>query len=189
MYNVGDNVLYPLHGAGTIESIETKEILGETQQYYVINIPGNIKCTIPTNKAETIGIRTIVNAETASDAFKVLENKEMITTANWNKHYRDNMEKMRSGDIYQLTDVVRELTYKQKEKNLSTNEKKMLTSAKQILVSELVLVQNATPEAVEAELQIKLDEGYQNFVNTPSSGEAAEVAGTYKKFIPYSSAN
>jgi len=101
MFKVGDKIVYPMHGAGTIESIEEKEVLGETQKYYVMKMPvGDIKVMIPTKNAEMIGVRDVIGNETAQGVLDVLSKNTTIVTSNWNKRYRDNMEKMKSGDIY-----------------------------------------------------------------------------------------
>ena len=149
MFNVGDKVVYPMHGAGTIEGIEEKDILGEKQAYYIIKMPGEVKVMVPTAKAEGIGVRDIIDKETAGKVFKVLETDSTQMDMNWNKRYRDNMEKMKSGDAYEIADVVRNLSFKQKEKGLSTGEKKMLLNAKQILVSELTLAENSNKDQME----------------------------------------
>ena len=114
MFNVGDKVVYPMHGAGTIEGIEEKDILGEKQAYYIIKMPGEVKVMVPTAKAEGIGVRDIIDKETAGKVFKVLETDSTQMDMNWNKRYRDNMEKIKSGDIYEIADVVRNLSFKQK---------------------------------------------------------------------------
>ena len=101
---------------------------------------------VPTDKAEEVGVRNIINKEEAAKVMSVLGENETEMSQNWNKRYRDNMDKMKSGDIYEVADVVRNLSFKQKEKGLSTGEKKMLNNAKQILVSELVLAEYASQE-------------------------------------------
>ena len=116
MFNVGDKVVYPMHGAGIIQSIEEKNILGAKESYYIIKMPGEVKVMVPTAKAEEIGVRNIIDEETAGKVFKVLETDSTEMSLNWNKRYRDNMEKMKSGDIYQIADVVRNLSFKQKER-------------------------------------------------------------------------
>ena len=156
MFNVGDKIVYPMHGAGTIDAIEEKDILGEKQSYYILKMPGEVKVMVPTDKAEQIGVRNIIDKSSASKVFEILEEDETEMSMNWNKRYRDNMEKMKSGDIYEVADVVRNLSFKQKEKGLSTGEKKMLHNAKQILVSELVLAEHATQDEVDIKI---LDEG------------------------------
>ena len=138
MFNVGDKIVHPMHGAGTISAIEEKNICNETEQYYIISMPGEVKVMVPISKAEQIGVRSIINETDVPKVLGILEEDETEMSNNWNKRYRDNMDKMRSGNIYEVADVVRNLSFKQKEKGLSTGEKKMLNSAKQILVSELV---------------------------------------------------
>ena len=139
MYNVGDEIVMPMHGAGKIDAIEERDILGEKQSYYILKMPGEVKVMVPIEKAEKVGIRDVIDKSSADKVLNVLEQDETEMNKNWNKRYRDNMDKIKSGDIYEIADVVRNLSFKQKEKGLSTGEKKMLTNAKQILVSELVL--------------------------------------------------
>lgn len=161
MFKVGDKIVYPMHGAGTIESIEEKEVLGETQKYYVMKMPvGDIKVMIPTKNAEMIGVRDVIGNETAQGVLDVLSKNTNIVTSNWNKRYRDNMEKMKSGDIYEVAEVVRSLTFKQKEKGLATGEKKMLSNARQILISELVLAEATDKENVEKMINDKIEESF-----------------------------
>ena len=105
-----------MHGAGTIDAIEEKDILGEKQNYYIIKMPGEVKVMVPTNKAEEVGVRNIIGKEEAGKVMAVLGENETEMSQNWNKRYRDNMDKMKSGDIYEVADVVRNLSFKQKEK-------------------------------------------------------------------------
>lgn len=164
MFKVGDKIVYPMHGAGTIESIEEKEILGEKQKYYVMKMPvGDIKVMVPTKNAELIGVRDVVGNETAKSVLEVLNSHPTDMSTNWNKRYRDNQEKMKSGDICEVADVVRNLTFRQKSKGLATGEKKMLSNAKQILVSELVLAEAMTKEQVEVLIDDKIEEAYANY--------------------------
>lgn len=161
MFKVGDKIVYPMHGAGTIESIEEKEVLGETQKYYIMKMPvGDIKVMIPTKNAEMIGVRDVIGNETAQGVLDVLSKNTTVVTSNWNKRYRDNMEKMKSGDIYEVAEVVRNLTFKQKEKGLATGEKKMLLNARQILVSELVLAEATDKENVEKMINDRIEESF-----------------------------
>ena len=183
MFNVGDKIVYPMHGAGTIESIEEKDILGEKQSYYIIKMPGEVKVMVPTSKAEDIGVRNIISKESAAKVFNVLENDSTEMSMNWNKRYRDNMEKMKSGDIYEVADIVRNLSFKQKEKGLSTGEKKMLTNAKQILVSELVLTEQSTTEEIENVINEKINTSYEEFK------PAVDSENIVKKFIPFNADN
>ena len=161
MYNIGDRVVYPMHGAGVIESIEEREILGEKQKYYIMKMPvGDIKVMVPTKNAELIGVRDVVDGNVAQNVLEVLGKEATDMSSNWNKRYRDNQDKMKSGDICELADVVRNLSFRQKSKGLATGEKKMLSSAKQILISELVLAEAMTKEQVETLIDEKIDEAY-----------------------------
>ena len=185
MFNVGDKIVYPMHGAGTIDSIEEKDILGEKQAYYIIKMPGEVKVMVPTAKAEEIGVRNIINKENANKVFQVLEANETEMSNNWNKRYRDNMEKMKSGDIYEVADVVRNLSFKQKEKGLSTGEKKMLSNAKQILVSELVLAEHASQEEVENLIDNKITMSFEEY-KMPQAEISSDIKkDIVKKFIPF----
>ena len=149
MFKVGDKIVYPMHGAGVIETIEERSILDEKQSYYIIKMPGEVKVMVPTAKAEEIGVRNIIDKETAGKVINVLEQDSTEMSMKWNKRYRDNVEKMKSGDIFEVADIVRNLSFKQKDKGLSTTEKKMLLNAKQILVSELVLAESKGKEEKE----------------------------------------
>jgi CarD family transcriptional regulator len=150
MYSVGDRIVYPMHGAGVIESIEEKEILGSKQSYYVVRIPvGDMKVMIPTKNVKGIGIRDVISEQDADRVFSVFGTGSNNSTSNWNKRYRENMVKIKSGNIYEVADVVRSLMLREKDKGLSTGERKMLNSAKQILVSELVLAKNMNALEIE----------------------------------------
>ena len=181
MFNVGDKIVYPMHGAGTIDSIEEKDILGEKQSYYILRMPGEVKVMIPTAKAEAVGVRNVIDKQSAEKVIGTLEQDETLMDKNWNKRYRDNMEKMKSGDIYQVADVVRNLSFKQKEKGLSTGEKKMLNNAKQILVSELVLAEHATEDEVEKLVDSKINTSFMTF----RADELNHDNNIVNKFIPF----
>lgn len=180
MFNVGDYIVYPMHGAGTIDAIEEKDILGQKQAYYIIKMPGEVKVMIPTAQAEKVGIRNVIGKEQAEKVFEVLSEDETQKELNWNKRYRENMDKMKTGDIYEVADVVRNLSFKQKEKGLSTGEKKMLLNAKQILVSELALVQQFSEEQVEGLIEDKISSSFKSF-RMDNIGNGSEV----NKFIPF----
>ena len=103
MFNVGDKIVYPMHGAGVIESIEEKEILGEKQNYYIVKMPvGDMKVMIPIENVEDIGIREVINAKDVDKVFAVLQNQEVNVSNNWNKRYRENMCKIKGCLIYCL---------------------------------------------------------------------------------------
>ena len=183
MYSVGDKVVYPMHGAGIIDSIEEKEILGEKQSYYILKMPGEVKVMVPTLTAEQHGIRNVIDKTEAEKVINILEQNETEMEKNWNKRYRDNMDKMKSGNIYEIADVVRNLSFKQKEKGLSTGEKKMLHNAKQILVSELVLAEHATQEEVEELVDKKINTSFAIFKS--DTNIEVSTGSIVNKFIPF----
>ena len=127
----------------------------------IIKMPGEVKVMVPTAKAEEIGVRNIIDKETAGKVINVLEQDSTEMSMKWNKRYRDNVEKMKSGDIFEVADIVRNLSFKQKDKGLSTTEKKMLLNAKQILVSELVLAESKGKEEVEELVENKINMSYE----------------------------
>ena len=180
MFNIGDKIVYPMHGAGVIDAIEEKDILGEKQSYYILKMPGEVKVMVPTAKAEEVGVRNIIDKSSADKVIGILEQDETIMDKNWNKRYRDNMEKMKSGDIYEVADVVRNLSFKQKEKGLSTGEKKMLNNAKQIMISELVLAEHASQEEVEQLVENKINTSYKMFRT-----EDMQPESVVNKFSPF----
>ena len=174
MYNVGDKVVYPMHGAGVIDSIEEKEILGEKQSYYILKMPGEVKVMVPISTAEQHGIRNVIDKNEAERVINVLEQDETEMEKNWNKRYRDNMDKMKSGDIYEIADVVRNLSFKQKEKGLSTGEKKMLHN---------VLAEHATQDEVEELVDNKINTSFAMF-KTDTNMEVS-TGSIVNKFIPF----
>ena len=183
MFNIGDKIVYPMHGAGTIDAIEEKDILGEKQNYYIIRMPGEVKVMVPTDKAEEVGVRNIINKDEAVKVMSVLGENETEMSQNWNKRYRDNMDKMKSGDVYEVADVVRNLSFKQKEKGLSTGEKKMLNNAKQILVSELVLAEHASQEEVEKLVENKINISFDEYKLPQENIDINQ--DIVSKFIPF----
>ena len=159
MFHIGDKVVYPMHGAGTIESIEEKEMFGDKSEYYIIKMPMNgMKLMVPTKTATNVGVREVSDGSVTEEVFKVLEKpkQEYVHENNWSKRYRANVDKIKSGDILELADVVRDLSHRHMERGLSTGEKKMLTSAKEILISELVLAQDLDHKLVDEEIEQKI---------------------------------
>ena len=150
MFSIGDKIVYPMHGAGVIESIEEKEILGEKKRYYVMKMPvGDMKVMIPINNVDGIGIRDVIDKNDADKVFESLKKRCDEQTSNWNKRYRENMSKIKSGNIFEVAEVVKSLLTRERQKGLSTGERNLLNSAKQILISELVLAKNMNPVDVE----------------------------------------
>ena len=141
MFTIGDKIVYPMHGAGVIEQIEEKKILGEVRKYYILKVPcGDMKIMIPVDGIRQIGVRAVVSFDELVDVMNILESETSEMSANWNRRYRENMDKLKTGDVLEVAEVVRNLIRTDREKKLSTGEKKMLTNAKQILSSELILI-------------------------------------------------
>lgn len=142
MYNIGDKIAYPMHGAGIIEDIEEKKIMGRTNRYYVLLVPfGDMKIMVPCESCDKIGIRDIMSKGEMERVFKILSEESTVMSDNWNRRYRDNMEKLKTGELRDVAEVVRNLMRTDEIKKLSMGEKKMLGNAKQILISEVILVQ------------------------------------------------
>lgn len=158
MFNIGDKVVYPQHGAGTIEKIEEKNIFGSKEEYFVIKMQGDIEVSVPKKNALNLGMREVVSGEVASKAFGVLEKpkQEYVYENNWNRRYKANVDKIKTGDICEVADVVRDLSHRHMERGLSTGEKKMLLTAKQILTSELVLANDMESNLVDNLIEEKV---------------------------------
>lgn len=153
MYSIGDKIVYPMHGAGVIEAIEEREFLGQKQDYYILKMPvGDLRVMIPTHNVVGIGIREIIKPKDIEKVLRILKDQSVNVTTNWNKRYRENLIKIRSGSIFEVADVVRSLMLREKGKGLSTGERKMLNNARQILISELVLAKGAEQTDIEVEI-------------------------------------
>jgi CarD family transcriptional regulator len=159
MFEVGDKIVYPNHGAGTIIDIEQKEILGEKKQYYIMKLPiGDMKVMIPKDNVEEIGLRNVVDSNMVSKVYQVLKGDQSEMSQNWNRRFRANTEKIKTGDIFEVAEVVRNLTIRDIVKGLSTGEKKMLNNSRQILISELVLAEGKDEKEVEEKINTIFEE-------------------------------
>lgn len=153
MYDIGDKIVYPMYGAGVIQRIEEREVFGEKALYYVLSVPGAIKVMLPVANVEKIHIRDIISAEEADRVLERFREYGPDTNANWNKRCRDNMSRIRSGDIYEVAYVVKSLMLRDRKRMLSTGERKMLVNAKKILLSELTLAKGEPIEHLEKLLE------------------------------------
>ncbi len=150
MYQVGDKIVYPIHGAGIVCAIEEKEILGSVSSYYILEVPtGNISLMVPVKNADEIGVRPVVEPAVIDRLFEHLGEAQVSMAENWNKRYRENMTKIKSGDLFEIAPIYRYLLEKDLEKGLSSGEKKMFLSAHQILVSEIMLSKDISKEEAE----------------------------------------
>ena len=140
MYRAGDKILYPMHGAGVIRQIKSCEILGEVKDYYLLHVPcGDMEVMIPVEACDDIGVRSVVTQEEIDEAISVLGADSTEMSGNWSKRYRANTEKLKTGDILLVAEVVRNLTRHDRVSGLSAGEKKMLSNARKILQSEIML--------------------------------------------------
>lgn len=139
MFNVGDLVCYPMHGVGVVEAIDEQKVLGETAQYYQLRfIMGRMTAMIPVKSADAVGLRHLVDMDTCNEVIDFLKNDDYMSESdNWNQRYRENLEKMRGGDIRIVAEVVKCLMRRDKGKGLSAGERKMYLTARQVLIAEL----------------------------------------------------
>lgn len=159
MYKIGDSVVYPMHGAGVIEDIEQKEILGKMQSYYVMRMPiGDMKVMVPMDNAVEIGMRDVICKAQAEKVLESFRTSETDVIQNWSKRFRDNMGRIKSGDIFEVSSVVKSLMMRDRQKGLSTGERKMLSNAKQILISEIVVATGVAHDEIEQRLANMIDE-------------------------------
>ena len=139
MFEVGDKVVYPHHGAGTVVKKEKREILGQTREYLTIQILHNdMTVNVPVENAEQVGLRTVIDEHLVNTVVKALTAGESEMPKNWNRRFKHNRDKMKTGDIFELAEVVKNLSLRDHEKGLSTGEKQMFVKAKKILASELM---------------------------------------------------
>lgn len=140
MYKVGDKIVYSVHGAGKIVDIKEIEILGDEKLYYILQLPiNNIQVSIPVEGVDDAVIRPVISEEEGKKVVEILKADKTKMSKNWSQRYRQNLEAIKTGDIYEIAEIVRNLTILDMSKGLSASEKKMLTKSKRILVSELVI--------------------------------------------------
>lgn len=152
-FDVGDKVVYPHHGAAVIEKREVLPFMGEDREYLVLRLAyGELTLKVPTDNADEVGLREVINDEEVEEVFAVLRKKEARMPTNWSRRFKNHVEKLKSGDIYQVAEVVRNLSLRDKDKGLSAGEKRMLAKARQILVSELTFAINVSEEEAEKKL-------------------------------------
>jgi CarD family transcriptional regulator len=152
-FEVGDRVVYPHHGAAVIERRETKEAFGVEREYLVLRLSfGDMVVMVPADGADEVGLREVIADDEVEEVFAVLRKKEARMPDNWSRRFKNHEEKLKSGDAYQVAEVVRNLSQRDRENGLSAGEKRMLGKARQILVSELTFAIDASPEEAEAKL-------------------------------------
>ncbi len=154
MYKIGDKIVYPLHGAGVIEGIEDKKVLGDKKKYYIVQLSHNqLKIMIPEDTFQDVGIRQVVSKRKAKEILSMLSKNRSRMPKDWSMRYKKNKEKLRTGDIYKVAEVVRNLSVRDGDIGLSTGEKRLLNMAKQILISELCFSLDISLEETEEKVE------------------------------------
>ena len=163
MYQVGDRVVHPMHGAGIIESIVQERLGGQLGSYDVFRMPsGGLTLKIPTGSCGAIGVRALSTSGRIREVLSAIPGLEIDRTTNWNRRYRENLNRLKSGDLLEVARVIKGLMWRDREKGLSNGERKMLHSAKQILVSEVVLVEGHTYPDAEQRIEQAMMTGAKN---------------------------
>ena len=153
MYSIGDKIVHPMHGAGTIESITTQTVNGSILEYYILKLPANnMTIMVPVATSEKIGIRDVISHERADELISLFSTIDIDLDTNWNKRYRDNIARIKSGDLDEVVRVIKSFTYRDFKSGLSTGERKILHSAKQILISELVLAKELAYDEIDSKI-------------------------------------
>jgi len=156
MFQIGDQIVYPMHGAGTIEAIEEKEIQGKVQQYYVIKMASSMQVMIPVNKMSHSNIRSVTNKVDLEKVLGVFHHEKPDHTQTWKQRFTSNMEKVKSGNMLEGAEVVRDLMIQNEEKKLNSSERQMLYNARKILVSELGIIKGITENQASDLLEEKM---------------------------------
>ncbi len=153
MYKVGDKIVHPMHGAGVIDSIVSRKVNGVRRDYYQLRLPADsMQVMIPTDHTDEIGVRPVMGPGEAAQVMAALCSIQVDMSQNWNRRYRENMVRLKSGDLLEVARVVKGLMLRDGERGLSTGERKMLHSARQILLSELVLAQDLSYQCASERL-------------------------------------
>ncbi len=154
MFKIGDMAVYPAHGVGIIEAIENKEIMGNKQHFYVMKILGNnATIMIPQNGAESVGLREVISEKEIPRIYDILRDKDVpVDKQTWNKRYKEYWEKIKTGSVYEIAKVLRDLLTLKGDKDLSFGERKMMDTAKNLLVKEISIATNSDEHKVEKEL-------------------------------------
>ena len=146
-FKVGDRVVYPHHGAAIIKKKEKRELLGETKEYLVLEmVHGDLVLSVPSDKADEVGMRPPISEADVEDLFRLIGKRDVREPANWSRRFKNHQEKMKSGDVYQVAEVVRNLALRDADKGLSAGEKSMFVKARQVLVSELAFALNISED-------------------------------------------
>ena len=155
MFDVGDMAVYPAHGVGVIKSIESRQVGDNEQSFYVMKIlENNMVIMIPTATSNNVGLRNIISSDEVDKVFYILKEKDIsIGTQTWNRRYREYMEKIKTGSVFEVAAVLRDLYLLQEDKELSYGERKMMDTAKNLLVKEVSIANNVDELQVEKDIE------------------------------------
>ena len=157
MFSIGDHIVYPMYGAGIITEIVEKDFLGEMRMYYNVSLPYcRMEASVPVDNCEKLGVRLVVDKSRIEEVIAALKSPSEPMSPNWNKRYRENTERLQTGDILEVAAVVRNLVRTDRQKPLSTGEKKLLNTAKQILESELIYSGGYTMEEADEMVELNI---------------------------------
>lgn len=156
MFKVGDLAVYPAQGVGIIEKIESREVMGRTEKFYVMKIMGNgMRIMIPTGSAKTVGLRDVILEKEIPKVYEILREKDVtIDKQTWNKRYREYLEKIKTGSVYEVAKVLRDLFILKGDKTLSFGERKMMDTAKNLLVKEISVATKSAETKIEEDLRV-----------------------------------
>jgi CarD family transcriptional regulator len=156
MFKIGDLAVYPAQGVGVIEAIENREVGGNKQLFYILKIMGNgMKIMIPMDSAKSVGLREVIMKTEIPKVYAILRNKDVtIDKQTWNKRYREYLEKIKTGSVFEIARVLRDLFILKSDKNLSFGERKMMDTAKNLLIKEISVASNAEETKIEEDLRI-----------------------------------
>jgi len=164
-FRVGDKVVYPNHGVGIIEEITRRSVNGIPEEFYMLRIHSNASLVmVPTSNVKSVGLRKIIKKSDVGGLFKILENDFFEPEADWKGRYKDHSEKMRTGSIFQVAEVLKNLVYLSFKKSLSFREKRMLDRAKQLIISEVATVRNLNEKSVEDQIDRALSQAYERSI-------------------------
>lgn len=153
-FKAGDKVVYPAHGVGVIEAIQSRTVGGEEQKFYMVTVlETGMKIMVPVGQAKTVGLRKVVDSKTIEQVYEILREKNVVVgTQTWNRRYREYTQKIKTGSVFEIAKVIRDLTVLKGDKELSFGERKMLDQAQGLLVKEISIAKSRSEDTVKAEL-------------------------------------
>lgn len=154
MYRVGTKVVYPTHGVGLVEAIEKKEVSGKRQSFYILRIIGSgMTIMVPTKNAKRVGLREVIGPSEIPKVMAILKKNDLEISPNWNRRFKDNLERIKTGSLYEVALVLRKLVLLQKERSLSFGEKKMLENVRKLIISEISHASGVDQERARAQVE------------------------------------